>query len=83
MIFFPDDISVNKDTVQYKTSLCDKPCVADNAVDRNIQTCTKMEDIGTTSTDKSTWWYVDLGGTYNVYNIKIQFKDYVGYSKYS
>lgn len=45
MIFLPDDISVDKDTVQYKTSLCDKPCVADNAVDRNIQTCTKMEDI--------------------------------------
>lgn len=55
---------------------------ADNAVDRDIQTCTRTEDIGTTSIEKSTWWYVDLGGIYNLYNIRIQFKDYGGYSKY-
>lgn len=42
-----------------------------------------MEDIGTTTDDRSTWWYVDLGGIYNLYNIRIQFKDYDGYSKYS
>lgn len=62
---------------QYRTSVCvPRACVADNAVDRDIQTCTKMEDIGTSSTYKSTWWYVDLGGIYNLYNIRIQFKDY-------
>lgn len=43
----------------------------------------RTEDIGTTSNnDKTTWWYVDLGGVYNVYNIRILFKDYPGESKY-
>lgn len=79
-----DDLTVNKITQQYKTSISCSTCVATNAVDRNINTCTRMEAIGTTSIDKSTWWYVDLGGTYNVYNIRVQFKDYGDmYSKYS
>eukprot|EP00105_Crassostrea_gigas_P037911 XP_019922059.1 PREDICTED: multiple epidermal growth factor-like domains protein 11 isoform X2 [Crassostrea gigas] len=75
-----DDLSANKVAQQYKTSICNLLCVADNAVDRDIQTCTRTEDIGTTSIEKSTWWYVDLGGVYNLYNIRIQFKDYGGYT---
>lgn len=39
------------------------------AVDRDLSTCTRGEDIGTASPEGSTWWYVDLGGTFNVYNI--------------
>lgn len=78
---FSDDLSANKIALQYKTSVSCSTCVAINAVDRNTQTCTRMEEIGTFVTDKSTWWYVDLGGIYNVYNIRIQFKDYAQFSK--
>lgn len=42
----------------------------------------RTEAIGTTSVYEKTWWYVDLGGVYNVYNIKILFMDYLGESKY-
>lgn len=71
-----DDLSANKPAQQYKTYNNGPEFVATNAVDGNITTCARMEDIGTTSSDESTWWYVDLGGIYNVYNIRIQFKDY-------
>lgn len=78
-----DDLSASKTTQQYKTPINCQACVSENAVDRDIQTCARMEAIGTTSTDKSTWWYVDIGGRYNVHNIRIQFKDYGEmYSKY-
>lgn len=80
---FTDDLSANKIAKQYKTSTSCPACVAINAVDRKIQTCTRMEEIGITSQDKSTWWHVDLGDRYNVYNIRIQFKNYDGYCKYS
>lgn len=36
----------------------------------------RTDDIGFTSSDSITWWYVDLGGLKSVYNIRIQFKDY-------
>ncbi|XP_052686891.1 neurogenic locus notch homolog protein 4-like [Crassostrea angulata] len=77
-----DDLSTNKVAQQYKTfSGCHlKSCDANNAVDRDIQTCARMDDIGTTATYRSIWWYVDLGSTYNVVNIRIQFKDYEGYT---
>lgn len=43
----------------------------------------RTEDIGIRSNnDKKTWWYVDLGGVYNVYTISILFRDYPGESKY-
>lgn len=41
-----------------------------------------MEEIGIILQDKSIWWYVDFGDRYNVYNIRIQFKNYDGYCKY-
>lgn len=79
-----NDLSANKNAQQYKTPIGCATCTAINVVDRNAQTCARMEDIGITSLDKSTWWHVDLGGRYNVYNIRIQFKDYGQiYSKYS
>lgn len=70
-------------TKQYKTAISCLSCVASTVVDKNIQTCARMEDIGTTTNDRSTWWYVNLGGIYSVYNIRIQYKDYDGFSKYS
>lgn len=79
-----DDLSASKFANQYRTFSACQSCVANKAVDRDIQTCAMMKDIGTTSNDRSTWWYVDLGGIYNLYNIRIQFKDYGEmYSKYS
>lgn len=69
-------MSVNKEAQQFKTGCL--TCAADKAVDRNIQTCARMDVIGQTSPDKSTWWHVDLGGIYHVFNIKIQFSDNYG-----
>lgn len=82
IIFLPDNLSENKIAQQYKTSSNCLTCVATKAVDKDINTCTKVEDIGTTSAEKITWWYVDLEDRYNVYNIRIQFKDYDGHCKY-
>lgn len=56
--------------------------VVNNFVDRNMNICLRMEDIGIIVVEKSIWWYVDFGSSYNVYNIRIKFKDYSGYSKY-
>lgn len=78
---FTDDLSENKLAYQYKTHNNDTALIATNAVDGKIDSCARMKEIGTTSSDKSTWWYVDLGGIYNVYNIRIQFKDFAGFSK--
>ncbi|XP_078318417.1 uncharacterized protein LOC144620713 [Crassostrea virginica] len=72
-----DDISVRKHATQNSTELCLPPsiCEANNAVDRNINTCSKTTPIGRTAT-KSTWWYVDLGEILSVFDIRIQFKDH-------
>uniref|UniRef100_A0A8W8NCL5 protein-tyrosine-phosphatase n=1 Tax=Magallana gigas TaxID=29159 RepID=A0A8W8NCL5_MAGGI len=69
-----DDLSVNKTTAQYNSL----EYGATNAVDGNINTCTKTTDIGLTKleSDRYTWWHVDLGDVHSVYNIRIQFKDY-------
>lgn len=76
--YLTDDLSANKTAQQYKTyndNKCQK-CVATNAVDRDINTCTRGEDIGATSKNKIIWWFVDLGVKHSVYNIRIQFKEY-------
>lgn len=67
-------------TSQFKTMEGCTNCDAKNAVDRNLNTCTRT-DMGNTSIAKNTWWYVDLGNVQSVYNIRIQFKDYEQYSK--
>ncbi|XP_056017465.1 receptor-type tyrosine-protein phosphatase alpha-like [Ostrea edulis] len=46
-----------------------------NAVDENVHTCTRTAPIGTITTDRSTWWYVDLEKVLSIYSIRIQFKD--------
>lgn len=75
MILGYGDLSVKKNTAQYKTITSCSFCDASNAVDRNISTCART-DFGQTSPDQYTWWYVDLGGVHSVYNIRIQFRDY-------
>ena len=75
--YLSDDISVRKNATQESTAICLPPsvCEANNAVDRNINTCSKTSPIGRDST-KFTWWYVDLGEILSVFDIRIQFKDY-------
>lgn len=47
-----------------------------NAIDRNISTCSRTNDIGETSQNKIVWWKVYLGGAYSIYSINILFKNY-------
>lgn len=67
-----DDLSANKLAQQYKTANSCQLCVASKAVDRDIQTCARMDDIGTTSTEKITWWYVDLGDIHCIQSVQYQ-----------
>lgn len=46
------------------------------AVDGNISTCMRTEEIGFSSRYKTTWWKVDLGGVYSIYSINVLFKNY-------
>lgn len=76
-----DNLSANKPTDQYRQTYTCRSCGAGKAVDGNMSTCMRTDDIGiTTAFDSKTWWYVDLGGIYNVYNIRILFRDYPGYT---
>ena len=54
---------------------------ASYAVDRDIATCMRTEPIGQTSPYQTVWWKVDLGGVYNIYSVKIMFKNYDGFGK--
>ncbi|XP_056017449.1 multiple epidermal growth factor-like domains protein 6 [Ostrea edulis] len=47
-----------------------------HAVDGDINTCTRTAPFGTTTSDKWTWWYVDLEKVLSIFSIRIQFKDY-------
>lgn len=75
IIKLTDDLSARKNTSQFQKVPACLNCEASNAVDGKINTCTKTE-MGKTSPDQITWWYVDLGGVHSVYNIRVQFKDY-------
>lgn len=55
---------------------------AGNAVDGNTRTCMRTNDIGTAALNKATWWKVDLGGVYNIYDINVLFKNYDSLSMY-
>lgn len=70
-----DGLSVNKNTAEYETFVSCLNCDATNAVDKNIDTCTRT-NFEKTSPAQHTWWYVDLGDVRSIYNIRIQFRDY-------
>ncbi|XP_062618451.1 receptor-type tyrosine-protein phosphatase epsilon-like, partial [Saccostrea cucullata] len=72
------DLSYGKRSEQSSSYPClpVSNCVASNAVDRDNKTCMKSESIGSSSTYKTVWWYVDLGDVYSVYSIRILFKNY-------
>ena len=77
-----DNLSVNKGATQSTTftnNITDDRYKAGNAVDGNIMTCTRTEQIGPTSPDQTVWWMVDLGEVYNIYSVNILFKNYDGY----
>lgn len=80
MSVFTDDLSFQAFTSQSpvfpSSSSLDHIYKSSNAVDRNTATCMRTDDIGLQSPHKSTWWKVDLGGEYSIYNIHILFKDY-------
>ena len=77
-----DDLSQDKVATQSTTAAAPTNApntfVASNAVDRNITTCMRTYEIGSTSKYKTEWWKVDLGGVYNIYSINILFKNYQG-----
>ena len=82
---YTDDLSTNKVATQSKTYTSGSSVhqyEADNAVDRDITTCSRTEPIGKTSNDKTVWWRVDLSGVYNIYSVNILFKNYEGYGMY-
>nr|XP_022311632.1 receptor-type tyrosine-protein phosphatase epsilon-like [Crassostrea virginica] len=71
-----DDLSKNKEATQSTTAPSPIDAYrAGNAVDRDITTCMRTDAIGTSS-DKTVWWRVDLGGVYNIYSVNILFKYY-------
>ena len=75
-----DDLSQNKVATQSTTALSSTNAfAAGNAVDRDITTCMRTEDIGTTGSYRTVWWRVDLGGVYNINSVNILFKNYNEY----
>lgn len=42
----------------------------------------RTDQIGNGTSNKITWWKVDLGAIYNIYSIDIFFKNYRGYGVY-
>ena len=75
---YTDDLSKNKVATQSKTYLISK-YRAEQAVDRDITTCMRTEQIGGTSPYKTVWWKVDLGDVYNIYSVNLLFKNYAEY----
>ena len=74
-----DDLSRQKTATQSPTIPGSNDLYkASNAVDRDITTCMRTEQIGPTSPYKTVWWKVDLGGVYNIYSVNIVFKNYDG-----
>ena len=75
-----DDLSKNKVANQSTTALNPSNAyTAGNAVDGNIKTCMRTEDIGTTGSYHKMWWKVDLGGVYNIFSVDILFMNYPGF----
>ena len=81
---FEEDLSWNKDVEQSSTysNVNYDLYKAGNAVDRDITTCTRTGPIGLASPNQTVWWKVDLGGVYNIYSVKIVFKNYPDYGTY-
>nr|XP_022306120.1 uncharacterized protein LOC111112689 [Crassostrea virginica] len=83
LAFGYDDLSRDKVATQSTTSppsiIYANKYVAGNAVDRDITTCMRTNEMGIDSPDQTAWWRVDLGRVYNIYSVNILFKNYPGY----
>ena len=79
--FVTDDLSFKKNATQSTEAWSYDFYKAGNAVDRNISTCMRTQEIGRNSPEKTVWWKVDLGGMHNIYSVNILFKNYNGYGK--
>lgn len=53
--------------------------IANNAIDKNITTCSRTNCIGGSSLYNNVWWKVDLGGAHSIYSIIILIKNYDAY----
>lgn len=76
-MFSTDDLSFN--AVAFQSKIFPGPShiyEANNALDRNTATCMRTDQTGDNSEQKTTWWKVDLGGSYSIYSINILFKSY-------
>lgn len=81
--FYTDDLSFK--AVASQSGILFDPSnlyAASHAVDRNPATCMRTVTIGSTDVEKTTWWKVDLGGTFNIYSINILFKNYDNLGEY-
>ena len=79
-----DDLSRQKTATQSTTfSGTNDLYKASNAVDRDITTFMRTDQISINSPDKTVWWKVDLGGVYNIYSVNILFKNYDGLGMYN
>lgn len=71
------DISRNKYATQSHTAVGTAYSARD-AVDRDVTTCMRTDDIGLNSSNKEVWWKVDLGKRYSIHRVSIMFKNYEG-----
>lgn len=81
---FAENLSLKKNASQSRIITLDSlnQYRAINAVDGNTGTCMRTNDIGTNALHKATWWKVDLGGVYNIYDVNVLFKNYESLGTY-
>lgn len=77
-----NDLSVGKIAIQSHTYPSPSSLYsANNAVDRNTDTCTRTRAIGYGAQLNVVFWVVDLGRVHNIYSIDILFKNDPGDEK--
>ena len=83
LYIYTDDLSKDKVATQSTTyphgGNDPNTYVARNAVDRDITTCMRANQIGIHSPYKTVWWKVDLGRVHSIYSVNILFKSYDRY----
>lgn len=78
-LLYSDDLSVGKIAIQSHTySPPSSLYSANNAVDRNTDTCTKTRAIGYGAQFNVVFWVVDLGRVHNIFSIDTLFKNDLG-----
>lgn len=83
-LLFSDDLSVGKISIQSHTYPSPSSLYsANNAVDRNTDTCTRTRAIGYGAQFNVVFWVVDLGRVHNIYSIDILFKNDHGDGMYT